>query len=267
MRASGAASDRSERGEVDGRPARGFSLIELVIVLAIISVVAGMAVPMVAVTITRTRIDETRNELRAMGPAIQSFWWDCRRFPPTLDALQHNSAKVAGWRGPYLNPQVSARANVSHSLAQDAWNRPYVLTAGDGAAYAPTAATNVITIRSLGPDGIANSDDDIVQSVDVVFLRRKETIDELNILNGAIQAYNAQFIATAPLPINMAQLFEALYVAGLLPRPPMKNKNKQAEDPLRADAWGSAYRASPADAMPVIRVESPNVSGVPPAGG
>ncbi len=234
---------------------RGFSLLELLVVLAILAVVGGMAVPVVAAKLTRDKVDETRKELQTLVPAIENFWRDCRRFPATLSALESNVPAVAGWTGPYATALLSGRPGVDLSLDKDAWNQPYVLTAGSSNGYSPTTATNQITIKSGGPDRTAGTSDDLTQIVDVVFLRRDETLDELEILNAAIQAYNDQFLASAPLPTNLDQLLAALYNANLLPRP-----SGNSQDPLLTDGWGSRYAASPPNVTPVVRLASPNVA-------
>lgn len=239
----------------------GFSLLEVVVVIAILGVIAGAAVPVVAAAITRSKVEETRAEMRLLVPAICNYFWDCRRLPASLPQLQTNSPSVSGWRGPYTTALLSSRPGVNLALDQDAWNQPYVLAASaEGGAWRPTSSTNQVIVRSTGPDLTANTGDDLVQTVNILFLRRKETVDELNILNTAIQAYNSQYLATDPLPVRMELLFEKLYARNLLPRP------ARGSDPLRTDGWGNSYVATPSGVTPVVRVISSNITGtaVPP---
>jgi len=242
----------------------GFSLLEILVVIAIVAVIAGMAVPVAAATITRSKVAETREEMRMLAPALQSYFWDCRRLPTTLSQLQTNSPAVSGWKGPYTAALVSSKPNVNLSLDQDAWNTAYVLSASvDTTTWSPTTSTNQIVIRSKGPDLTLNTSDDLSETVSVIPQRRKETVDELNIINTAIQAYNAQYLASAPLPTNLEAMFNLLYGANVLPRPPTGTT-----DTLRTDGWGSAYVATPSGVTPVVRVTSSNITGAatPPAG-
>jgi general secretion pathway protein G len=245
-------SPRAERP----RLREGFSLLELVVVLSIVAALSGIAAPVVAAAVTRFRVEETRKELKALVPAVQNCFWDCKRFPTALAQLETNSQAVAGWSGPYATALLAGRAAGELSLDRDAWGRAYLLSF-------PTASS--MEIRSVGPDGSAGTGDDLVQVADVTLLRRKETADELDVLNAAIRAYNARHLAAAPLPgDDLDGLLESLYAAGLLARPA-----PGASDPLRADGWGDAYVALPEDVTPCVRLTSIHVSGdaAPPSGG
>ena len=66
------------------RPAygnRGWSLMELVVVLAIISILAAIITPMINSYVDRARINSARNDVRNMAAAIISFNTDTRTWP------------------------------------------------------------------------------------------------------------------------------------------------------------------------------------------
>jgi type II secretory pathway pseudopilin PulG len=234
---------------------RGFSLLGVIVMLAAICVVAGMALPVVAAGSPRTRVDETRAELRALVPAIQSYFWDCRRLPASFTQLQANSPRESGWKGPYLTPLLSARPGVDLALDRDAWNQAYVVTVtSTGAAWTPASTTSSITITSRGQDRTLRTADDLEQIVDVTYLRSKETADEIRILDNSIAAYNALHLEKAPLPPDLDRIFTALYDARLLPRPTGSHV-----DGLKTDGWGSAYVPLPGDGSPVTSVTSANL--------
>ena len=80
------------------RRARGFTLIELVITVAIVGLLATAAMPMAELTIKRTKEQELRMALREIRTAIDSYKLaadqgriekqaDASGYPPTLDAL------------------------------------------------------------------------------------------------------------------------------------------------------------------------------------
>jgi len=231
---------------------RGFSLIGVIVVLAVIGLLAGLAIPLATPTTQRRQIDETREEMRLLVASIPNYFWDCRRLPASFSALESNVGSISGWMGPYANAMVSSRPAVNVSLDQDAWNQAYVVTdTATGVAWTSSSTTNSITITSRGPDKTLGTSDDLAYVCDVMFMRRKETTDEIRILNVAITKYNATYLATAPLTGDFDSILSALYNANLLPRPPTGHT-----DTLRTDGWGNVYVASPGGGAPATAVVS-----------
>jgi general secretion pathway protein G len=223
------------------RTQRGFSLIEIMVVLAILAIVAGAAVPLVGKNVTRGKIAETRAELAAFPAAVSAYFEDTGALPPTFDDLQQNLAGASGWAGPYLLAMLSANASTTTSLEQDAWSRDYVV--------AVTGASS-LTVTSHGPDGATGGGDDIAQAVDVTPVRRAQTLAELKTINAAIGAYNALNLPGSPLPSDYPSILSTLVTGGYLPG------GTSAYD---TDGWGSAYAPDPPAASPVVAVASPNV--------
>jgi general secretion pathway protein G len=220
---------------------RGFSLIEIMVVLAILAIVAGTAVPLVGKNVTRGKIAETRAELAAFPTAVSGYFEDTGTLPPTFDDLQQNLAAAAGWAGPYLLAMLSASASTTTSLEQDAWSRDYTVSI--------TGASS-LTVTSKGPDGATGGGDDISQAVDVTPVRRAQTLAELKTINIAISAYNALNLPSSPLPSDYASIKSTLVSGGYLPG------STSAYD---TDGWGSAYAPDPPGGSPVVAVASPNL--------
>ncbi|MDW7984292.1 MAG: prepilin-type N-terminal cleavage/methylation domain-containing protein [Acidobacteriota bacterium] len=61
----------------------GFSLIELLIVVAIIGIIAAIAIPNLLSAIQRARQKRTMGDMKALGNAIESAFTDCSAYPPT----------------------------------------------------------------------------------------------------------------------------------------------------------------------------------------
>ena len=154
------------RGFRDLRALRGsgFTLLELVVIIAVIGILAAAVTPTVMNEIMDTRISATQAEARGLYEAMAGapssegtrfgFVGDIGRLPTSLAELATPSGLPSyatgnirsigmGWRGPYVNSGTSA-----NDYQRDAFGRLYVLNSGQ--------------VRSYGPDGIANNTDDIV---------------------------------------------------------------------------------------------------------
>lgn len=142
---------------------RGFTLLELVVVIAVIGILVAAVTPSVVQRIMDGRIDETRVEAQSLydgmvgKPSDGSFGFvgDLGRLPSSFSELAQRGGLPAyttnttrgvgmGWRGPYVNIGTSA-----NDYLTDAFGRAYT-----GASSGQ--------VRSAGPDGIAGNADDIV---------------------------------------------------------------------------------------------------------
>jgi prepilin-type N-terminal cleavage/methylation domain-containing protein len=144
--------------------ARGFTLLELVVIIAVIGILAAAVTPTVMNEIMDTRVQATQDEAKGLYEAMVGspngdgtrfgFVGDIGRLPTSLSELvtrgglpSYNTSNIRsigiGWRGPYVNSGTS-----SADYQSDAFGRNYVLNSGQ--------------VRSYGPDGIANNADDIV---------------------------------------------------------------------------------------------------------
>lgn len=142
----------------------GFTLLELVVIIAVIGILAAAATPSVVGQIMESRISATRAEAQALYDSMVGapnsegtrfgFVGDIGRLPNSLQELaapgglpSYATGNVRsigmGWRGPYVNSGSSA-----DDYQKDAFGRTYVVNSGQ--------------VRSYGPDGIANNGDDIV---------------------------------------------------------------------------------------------------------
>jgi general secretion pathway protein G len=88
--------------------AAGFSLIELLIVLAIIGLIVGLAGPRVLGYLETSKAKSARIQIDNFGKALDLFYLDAGRYPTTaegLEALVDKPAASANWAGPYLKVQ------------------------------------------------------------------------------------------------------------------------------------------------------------------
>lgn len=98
---------------------RGFTLLELLVVMVIIGLLAGYVGPKYFSQIGKSEIKATRAQIDGLGKAIDQFRLDVGRYPNTeegLNSLITRPANLAKWDGPYLTKNVPL----------DPWGNPYI---------------------------------------------------------------------------------------------------------------------------------------------
>lgn len=93
---------------------RGFTLIEVLVVIILIAIIGSVVAPNVFRHVASAKVTTTEAQLRALEAALDAYRLDVGRYPTTdegLSALEQRSAgsaAVANWRGPYLRQAVPA---------------------------------------------------------------------------------------------------------------------------------------------------------------
>ena len=98
---------------------RGFTLLELLVVMVIIGLLAGFVAPRYFAQVGKSQVKVARAQIDALDKALDQFRLDVGRYPTTEEGLQALTAQPSGeqrWAGPYLKKGVPA----------DPWGRPYV---------------------------------------------------------------------------------------------------------------------------------------------
>lgn len=97
----------------------GFTLVELLVVLAILGMIAAIAVPQTLGYLGRAKSNTAGIQLENLGAVLDLYRLDVGRYPSEsegLDALVNPPADIGNWAGPYLKK--------SSSLL-DPWDKPY----------------------------------------------------------------------------------------------------------------------------------------------
>ncbi len=130
------------------RPVRrrgGYSLLEILVVLAIIALIAAVVGPRVFAQLDRSKTRAAELQIRALEAALETMRLDIGRAPSSAEGLQllvrADPAQVTGWYGPYLDDVVP----------NDPWGRPYIYLTPEESA----AADSSTEIAAAAPSGEA----------------------------------------------------------------------------------------------------------------
>lgn len=130
---------------------RGFTLIEIMLVVIIIGVLAAMVVPNITGRSEQARMTAARTDIESnLTTALDMYHMDTGKFPTTeqgLNALltEPTAAPVPSqWNGPYLKKK---------KMPKDPWGHEYVYAAPG------THNPESYDLSSLGPDGSESQDD------------------------------------------------------------------------------------------------------------
>lgn len=130
----------------DGRK-KGFTLVELMLVVVIIGLLAGIAIPNVMSQLEKAKIGKAKADVTQLDNALELYGLQVGQFPTTdegLNALQQNSGNYEGWGGPYLK----------RGLPRDPWGNKYI--------YKQESTHNLsYDLFSMGSDKQENTEDDI----------------------------------------------------------------------------------------------------------
>jgi general secretion pathway protein G len=105
---------------------KGFTLIELIVVLVILALLAAVVVPNVTRHMAESKNKIARIQISELEGALQMFAFDVGRYPTNsegLEALVSNPGNLEAWKGPYVK---------NGNLPMDPWGKPYVYTCPGG---------------------------------------------------------------------------------------------------------------------------------------
>ncbi len=133
----------------------GFSLIELLIVLAIIGMLAALVGPKLFGKVDEGKQKSAKAQVELFGTALDSFRLDVGRYPTTeegLKALREKVSGAEGWKGPY----------VAKEIPNDPWGKSYVYKCpGDHGDY------DLLSYGADGSEGGEGMNQDLVSWADI----------------------------------------------------------------------------------------------------
>ena len=130
---------------------RGFTLVELLLVLVILATLAALVLPKFTGRTEQARITAVQTQISTFGTALDAYEVDTGRYPSGGDGLMLllvPPGDVSGWRGPYLKSEIPL----------DPWGNPYTYE------YPGRNNSAGYDLISAGPDGQMGTNDDIANA-------------------------------------------------------------------------------------------------------
>lgn len=132
------------------KDARGLTLIEILVVIIVLGLLAGLVAPQIIGRVSEARGATARTQIELLGVALDNYRLDNGRYPTTqqgLEALRTEPTSEPiprNWRGPYLRKAVPL----------DPWDRPYIYRSpGDENPQG-------YDLLTLGADGVPGGEDE-----------------------------------------------------------------------------------------------------------
>ena len=110
--------DFKKHYELHNKGQRGFTLVELLLVLVILALIAGLVLPGIIGKAESAKVKAASSQISRISMSVESFYLDTGQTPSSLDELVEEPSGVTGWNGPYIK----------NSLLKDPWGQPYLYT-------------------------------------------------------------------------------------------------------------------------------------------
>jgi general secretion pathway protein G len=124
---------------------RAFTLVEIMLVVAIIGILAALVVPKIAGNAERARTTAVQSDINGgIKTSLGEYEVDMGFYPQSLQDLLQKPRNARNWHGPYLE-----------SLPVDPWGNAYLY------AYPGKHNPNSYDLWSAGPDGKSGDQDDV----------------------------------------------------------------------------------------------------------
>jgi general secretion pathway protein G len=134
---------------------RGFTLVEILVVIIIIGLLAALVGPRLFGKVSAAKLKAAKAQIELFGTALDALRLDVGRYPTTeeaLKALREKPSTMDLWKGPYLPKEIPV----------DPWGRPYI--------YKCPGEQGEYDLISYGLDGVPGGEgenEDVVSWKDI----------------------------------------------------------------------------------------------------
>ena len=121
----------------------GFTMIELLVVLVILGLLAGLVGPQFFGKVDSSKVRTAETQVKMLKMALQTYRLDVGRYPGALADLRSKPSEAGNyWQGPYLDD----------TLPKDPWNNDYQYRLDSNADQG-------FYLYSLGADGVEGGEE------------------------------------------------------------------------------------------------------------
>ncbi|WP_448584398.1 type II secretion system major pseudopilin GspG [Thermocrinis sp.] len=126
---------------------KGFTLIELLVVIVILGILAAIVVPRITGRVDEAKVEATKVQMKAIKDSLEQYKLDNGFYPTTEQGLRALVEK------PNTPPVPTKWRQYLDKLPKDAWGNDFI--------YISPGVQRPFELRSLGPDGKEDTEDDI----------------------------------------------------------------------------------------------------------
>ena len=120
---------------------RGFTLVELLLVLVILALIAGLVLPGIIGKAEGAKVRVASSQISRISMSVETYYLDTGSTPGSLADLVSEPAGASGWNGPYIK----------NSILKDPWGKEY--------QFRNPGEHGDFDIFSYGADGQQGGDD------------------------------------------------------------------------------------------------------------
>lgn len=134
---------RKRRRRAPRKGQRGLTLIEILVVVTILGLIAGIVGITVANQLEDAKIDTANIQLKNIGEALDLYKIKFNRYPKTAEGLT------------VLTKPPGGKKPLMETIPKDPWDQDYIFVSPG------THNSGKFDLQSKGPDGVADTEDDV----------------------------------------------------------------------------------------------------------
>ena len=131
----------------------GFTLVELIVVVAIVAILASIAAPIIDRAVTQSRVARVRSEINAVATALEAYHVDNNAYPPSEEtAAEYPDSsfnRIGAGYFAYMGRLTTPVAYLGAELPIDPWNTLKKSNSGFGWTFFEYWSTSHVDFRDF----------------------------------------------------------------------------------------------------------------------